>query len=362
MNTTCLKHTLLHILGALIGVMALVSCSLDEPVQEPEIFKLRIQLNTNSVLTRADDGEEAKWKDYDNNDISGTPFEDRISKVDIYLLGSEGETASRVKAVKDPNSSDNVYILEISGNTPGVSYNPEKMEVTFTGRIMAIANHTPLNSSEDEKWMPYEMKYNGDNGDWLIPMWGIENYAGVTLKANEINKLENAIDMLRAVSKVIIRLDPSITDDYELGEIDMNSGAPRLFGKGYTLPQDAFNQRSTQSLGREACFNPKEGGEMEEELTFFDTSRIERYTYVSESQTTEDSPFAFKVTLKSLHENRPNVTGILNFSNYTDYVEVNPITNVVRNHVYEFTIRLAELQLLPTVKKWEFKAKEHIQM
>ena len=54
--------------------------------------------------------------------------------------------------------------------------------------------------------------------------------------------------------------------------------------------------------------------------------------------------------------------GTLYFANYKNYVQESPITNVVRNHIYEFTIRLSELTFLTTVKKWEFGGNVHIEM
>lgn len=363
---TYLKHTLLLFLVTLFSGWGLVSCSHDEPVQEPvKTFKLCLQLTTDTKMTRA---EGDNWGD-EYNSIFGSPYENRISKVDIYLIGGDNRP-TKVKVVKDsitPNSNY-VYIVELHQDTPGLTYDEVKKELTFNGRIMAIANVADMDSPANtpENWestkIPYEMNFVDPSDNWMIPMWGVENYTGVILKADEIAKLNEPILMLRSVSKIIVNLDRDIINDYKLGSIRMSADSPLLYGEGYTLPKEALNQTSTRNLDREDCFDPKtgEGFKKFDNPNFISRTNFEKYTYVSESKTVSNRPFKFEVTLESLHDDRPDITGTLYFSNYVDFVEGETITDVVRNHVYEFTIRLSDFKLLPIVREWIPGGKVHI--
>lgn len=365
---TYLQHTLIRVLIILLGGMALVACGHDEPVQPPvRIFKLRLQLTTDIEMTRA---EGENWGD-DYNSIFGSPLENRISTVEIYILAAGSEVATRVKAEKDPFSSGYTYILELPADTPGVTYDEARQEVTFDGRIMAVANVDDLDSpvNAPSNWptakIPYSLDFTGSLQDWSIPMWGIESYTGVTLRSDEIAELDREIYMLRSVSKIIINLDTEtdVRSDYKLGEITMSPGSPRLYAEGYTLPKDALTQTSTRTLGREGCFDPKTGEDFKkfENPDFISKTDFEKYTYVSESLTVAEHPFEFEVTLVSLHEDRPDIKGTLYFSNYIDFEQDATITDVVRNHIYEFTIRLSDFKLKPVVKEWRPGGKVHIE-
>lgn len=372
MNITTLKHTLRHIYRALLCVCVLSSCSHEEVVQEPlETFTLSFQLTTNGIFSRSD-----IWEPPHDDDETGTSFDNTINSVDIFLVG-DGNSLTRLYALEEPGDQ-HIYTCEVNEKTPGVTIDKANRTATFTGKIMVLANveymDSPIFTSgtlgDDE--IPYRMRF-GIYDDWKIPMWGVQSFSNVNLESGIIKYLGD-IHMLRAVSKIIIKLDESIQGDYEIEKIEMSEGSPKFFGNGFALPKNGLTVASTLYLSRENCFNRDPNAET------IDTPKFEKvdksavytygvYTYVSESQTevseseTDVKPFSFDVTLKSKKEGIADFKGTLKFSKYDTLNPANPGTPImyaVRNHIYEFTITLAELKLLPTVKDWEMGGTIHI--
>ncbi len=363
MNKTYLKHTLCLLLAAFISSWTLASCSKDEPVQQPiETYTISFQISTDGIFTRAN--EEDPWLPGHEDDESGNVFERTIASMDIFILG-EDDALTRLYAAEDPTNqigNKYLYTCKVSSDTPGVSIDKSTGTVTFSGKIMAIANAGVTESSwADADWkqhgLPYDMKF-GEPGSWYIPMWGVQSYDGVELEADKITPLEKEIYLLRAVSKIIIELDESIRSDFEIQSISMAEESPLFLKQGFALPAGAFDVESTEKLDRELCFAHRVGANTITAPTF-NGSAYSKYTYIAESKT-DSEPFKFRVVLKSLRTDRPDITGYVYFSNYVSYEHKEPIYNVVRNHIYEFKIKLFELQFLTEVRKWEFDKKLHI--
>lgn len=365
MNRIILKHTLFGAIAVMLCLSGMVSCSQDEPVAEQtEKYTLSFQLTTDGIFSRADD----IWSPPHNDDDEGTAFDKTIASVDIFLLG-EDNALTRLYALEKPGSQ-HVYTCQVDKDTPGVTIDATTREASFSGKIMALVNvedMSPIFSStswSDDK-IPYSMKF-GVSDSWYIPMWGINTF-DVTLTPDEITDLGN-IHVLRAVSKIVIKLDQAIQDDYKIDAVVMAEGSPKFFGKGYTLPEGGLTTSSTLLLNRENCFDPFVPNIGANEISnpyFKKNSEAEVYTYVSESETVDGKPFAFDVTLKSKKENLPDFKGTLKFSRYSITAPAQAeetIRYAVRNHIYEFTLNLAQLELLPSVKEWVMGGTIHIDM
>lgn len=363
MNMTYLKHTLCHLLVAIIGGGVMVSCSQDEPVQELiETYTLSFKITTDGVFSRADD---TTWLPQQPDDVEGTVFDRMITSLDLFLLG-ENNDVTRLYAVESPGSEigEYLYTCQVNNHTHGVTIDKETGRVSFSGQIMALANMEGIGSSlsTDESWrdslLPYDMKF----GDlrWYIPMWGIQTFENIQLNSSTTTVLDKDIYMLRAVSKIIIKLDESIQSDFEIKSIRMAEGSPLLLNQGYAIPSNAFEVTATEYLNREGCFNQRADATT---ITtpVFKGNEFNQHTYVSESYTASE-PFRFFVTLESRNADRPDISGIVYFSNYESLEHKDPIHNVVRNHIYEFNIKLYELQFRTTVKRWEWGGKVHIDM
>lgn len=366
MNTTYLKHTICFYLAAIFGSWGIASCSQDEPVQQPvekDTYTLSIQLSTQGIFTRADvELEDDPWMPEKPGDEDGDTFENSITSVDLFIY-DDSSAPIKLIAVEDPDKP-NYYTCEVTQDTPGVTIDRDSGSVSFTGKIMAVANAGNIGSpwSALTEWSNEKLQYDLNFGDrsWLIPMWGVESYSGITLEADKVVELSQPIYLLRAVSKIIIQLDSSIAGDFEISSIVRPETSPKMSKQGFILPNKPFTISSTATLHRETCFGMLEDAEQIDSYHFEGTSAW--HTYVSESQTSSTNPFKFEVTLKSKNPDRNDITGTVYFSDYENYLPATAITNVVRNHIYEFTIRLSPLEFRTTVRKWEWGGKVLIDM
>lgn len=361
-RTHVLSGTALLIFG---GLMA--SCSSQEP-QAPtagEEYSFSIQLTTDGIFTRA------TWDDSYGDVTPGSPFDQTINSVDLFLV-AEDNKLTPLYALEQPGSSAKVYTCTVDSSTPGVTIDKSSRTATFSGKIMAIANVEDMDSPwiNQTDWVlnkiPYRVKFGQAEG-WHIPMWGIQTFQNVTIQANELKHIGD-ISMLRAVAKIVIKLDQALTaeDGYEIESITMANGSQLFKGTGFTLPEGGMNVASTPALSRDGCLALRADATELIDPNFKKLSDTEWYTYVSESRLIDNSkPFAFDVTLKSKTGSKPEFSGVLYLATYQP---INPaqydraITDVIRNHVYEFTLRLAELTFVPTVKEWEWGGKVHIEL
>lgn len=408
MRLTFLQHTLSRAWLLLLVAAALLSaCSSDgpDPITEETTgtYKLQLQLFPYGSLTRTEDNtwEDHEGNNTDNDKEEGTGIDKTISSAHLFIVGDDGSLFP-LYCLKKPGS-EYIYTCEVSDKTPGVTIDNVTNTATFFGKIMVVANVADLKSpmsylnandsegtGEDSgnqtslipnTWVnekiPFEVKFNKTSDEWRIPMWGIQQF-DVSLDVGKITDL-GTIDLLRAVSKIVIKLDSSISDDYEIGNIVMADDSPKLYKKGYTLPAGAINLtrepceiiRSTKELVINDCYSKymvAEGQTESPEITslgvsnFKETSRSEWYTYVAENNVdeTDNKLFKFNVTLTPKNPDVPVINGTLWLSYYkTDDKGYSvpdpekPITHIRRNHIYEFSLKLKELLLQPTVVEWD---------
>ncbi|MDE6010833.1 MAG: hypothetical protein K2F87_05270 [Muribaculaceae bacterium] len=353
------------------------SCSQDTPeiVEGEETYKLSLQLTTGGIFTRADNWEADDSEFW----VDGTAFDQTISSVDLFLL-DEDDNLTPLYALKDEDteSASHIYVCDLKESMKGVKIDKETRKANFSGRIMAVANMdakgNPWFDLTDwsAKKMPFDVNF-GTSAGWHIPMWGVESYSNVTIEANKVKRLSD-IEMIRGVSKIVIKLDESIKTRYEIKEVKMAQESQLLKGAGYNLPDDALEITSTRNLTRSSCLALRDdaAGKADPNFTYSQGNADEWFTYVSESRTEDDTtPFAFDVTLRDKQQNSkgeyPEFTGTVylayySFINPAEYDKDKVITDVVRNHTYQFTLKLRELTFVPAVDVWKFGGKVHIDL
>lgn len=367
----------------------LTSCSEGEtdltPVEKPS-YTLRIRLNPDADLTRAgswgdiNPDDENEWDD-NSPVVDGTFDESYIRTLKLFYV----ENGGNLIPLKFEKQVGNTYICTLTSET-GLTFGKDN-SVTFSGKIMVLANIGGI--APADKWVensdgrvlaswlkkniPFTMTY-----PHYIPMWGIQTFSGIQLVKDGITDIIENIDLLRAESKIIVKLDDSLTDDYYISSVTLKSDSPKFQKSGFMLPKGAFlwsgdetctPVNATTELDRENCFNVRTSPQPSFEPVFsaVSPSQNEYISYVAESQTKTDEPYMFEVTLSSKNHNSAtqnrDITGILYFSKYDITGNmVDPgttIEQVVRNHIYEFTINLKELLLAPTVREWEWVATLH---
>lgn len=346
-------------------VLMWTSCANEEPaVADEESYTIRIQLATGGNFTRA------TWGDPGYDDwFDGSSFDRTISSVDLFLL-DDNNLLTPLYALEKPSGGDITYECQVTGKTPGVNIDSETGVATLDSRIMAVVNldggASPWLSQQNwvNNKMPFEIML-GESESWHIPMWGVQTFRNVSIRPNETKTLA-PIPLLRAVAKIVIKLDDSIKNDFDIVSVRMTEDSQRFKKAGFNLPADPSAVASTTDLSRDDCMELRADGEELRVLPDHKDSEGRWFTYVSESRLSNNSrPFAFNVTLRRKNSNEPSFSGVLYLSYYqpnNPAVPTSPIRSIVRNHVYEYTLRLAEMAFLPAVKVWEFGANVHIEL
>lgn len=345
----------------LAGAM-LASCASEatEPSVEEETYTISLQLFTGNALTRA------TWGDGNQEqDPAATPFDRTLASVDLFILDSDNGLTP-LYALEQPGAA-NVYTAQVKASTPGVSVDTLTRTATFTGRLMAIANMdgagNPLFGSSDG-WvagkLPFDVRF-GNDPNWHIPMWGVQSYENISIRANELKMLGD-IHMIRSTAKIVVRLDDSLTSRYKIKSVEMAEGSQLLGKGGYNLPDGALTVESTRTLTYgDRCMGLRQGGEVLTTLPRVGSDGT-WIAYVAESALTDSTrPYTFKVTIQE--KDGPEFSGLLEFGYYSSTMAWQaPITQIVRNHIYQFTLQLAEMKFIPSVEVWKYGGKVHIEL
>lgn len=368
MKRHALKYLIYPFLPAILTAAGMTACVSEDmpecPDADKESYMLTVHLNTDGIFTRAD------WHE-DGSDLwdSGSTFDNKLASVELFLLDEENRLTP-LYAFDSPEGHAHTYFCEVDADTPGVTVDPVTLNASMTCKLMAVANiHGSSAPSwfEQESWesekIPFDIGF-GVNSGWYIPMWGVETYRNITLTHNHLTRIDD-IYMLRGVAKVMIQLDSSVSSLYEITGVEMREESAPFNSQGYTLPGDAMSVSGTRYLQRNGCSALRDDSETMDDPIFVNEGNGIWSTYIAESRTTTSDPYSFRITIREKGKEGTGFSGVLYLAHYNKISPDDPgdyITEIVRNHQYQFTIKLAELTLLPRFKDWEWGGKAHIQL
>ncbi|MDE7466183.1 MAG: hypothetical protein K2M59_07160 [Muribaculaceae bacterium] len=404
MKRTNLHHILKSGLASLLllaGTPLLSSCSSDEmpdaPISEGQTVGFTIAVpRVNPYGTRAGN----TWGDDYTPDDQGNEFENRINSLMPSLYLVEGSNITPAGTITVDNSKTTVTKVD---NVSVYYYIEGKLHTNLSAsqlnagkfRLMVEAN-----TENNHSWMPnrkYAMlgtQQELEQNDMAIPMWGVAeaNFTGVgstdengnptgliTIHPSENETDKTAtVSLLRAAAKVTVKVDPSISDrNVILNSLTLNTAAE----KGYIYPEAWNSVANTENLRFDATFNPFEElnnyqseyvvpnpDEIPTEISFYlaETPNPGVVTSNHEPGASEDACTELKLEVNysrdGLNEVADQKTGNLYFTDSSDatlsahaHDGVNE-ENIVRNHIYEFTITGVADSFKPEVKlcvkKW----------
>lgn len=359
-----------HIKSLLASVFVLLmaaSCSPDSPATSEEGIKyeMRFRLTTDGIFSAT----RATWGDAEYDKDDGNAFDQTITSVDLYMVNADGSLWP-LYALELPAVGGRTYVCEVDKSTPGVTIDEDSGSMIWNGRIMAVANvehidnHFTNVAELMESRLPYRIEWGQSTG-WHIPMWGVETFKDVVLTPNKTTDL-GSIWLLRAAAKIDIRLHESVADYLEIESVEIHNKSADINSEGYTLPAYAESVNSTKNVDIGKWLSVKEDGAAFAETPFRNTGVGSWVAYIGESSTTSGNPYAFDVTLRYKEDpDKSKFTGVLYFATYskTNPVEVNqPITDVLRNYEYRFTLKFMDMKFQPIVEQWIYGGKEHLEL
>lgn len=339
-----LKHTLMF---ALLLALA-CGCSSEEgaggevPANATQVsFILRLSDETK--------GTRAAWSDEYLND-DGTEYDKRINPDDlrVALYHTDGTTfAANVNIVTYHELASQEGEYEFIG-TVETAAGTELSSGDY--KIMVFANckiSDPINVDTDLGQLSYTYSAEQVRQETqLIPMWGVTT-AHLTLEKGKRDEA-GTIDLLRAFAKVEILLNEEIRNDYTITSATLS----HYNTQGYCLPAEYASVDHTKNLDQEDGTNPSFNplaSLIEASLDF--TLSEDKKTATLYIPEYDNNTNAATISLQL----SDGTTGTLHFQPYEAGVLNGDIYDIVRNHIYRYTVNVeqGELKVQAAVMPWQ---------
>lgn len=301
-------------------------------------------------LDKAQPATRTTWGDnYENQ--PGEGYENRIDQLQVVLY-SEDNTAyplhnlwQETSATQEGGQDTYTFVGSIDTNE---NNSPRAGEY----KIMVFANCTDLTDNEDDLGnLAYTYTYNNSPA---IPMWGVTT-AELTLAPGERQELTDGIDLLRAVAKVEVQLNERVTQEgFSLTGVTISKANQQ----GYCLPLDYDKVATTAALNREEAtgittFHPYPSSTTETDLAFTNDGNGTYTLYLPEY---DNGTNAATLSVTVADEDNQTETYTLEFKNYNNGQPTGEAYNIVRNHLYRYTITKidnGQLTVQHQVMPWE---------
>lgn len=289
--------------------------------------------------------------DYDSQ--AGEGYESRIDQLQVVLY-SEDNTAYPLHNLWQETSATQEGGQDTYTFVGSIDTNDASSPRAGTYKIMVFANCTDLTNNETNLGnLAYTYTYNNSPA---IPMWGVTT-AELTLAPGERQELTDGIDLLRAVAKVEVQLqDNDDTQGFSLTGVTISTANTQ----GYCLPLDYDKVETTAALNREeetgiTTFHPYPNSATTTDLAFTNDGNNTYTLYLPEYDNGTDNTLATLTVTVADEDNQPE-TYTIEFKNYTNGQPTGKAYNIVRNHLYRYTITKidnGQLTVQHQVKPWE---------
>ncbi|MDE6443335.1 MAG: hypothetical protein K2K64_02780 [Muribaculaceae bacterium] len=409
-------HSLLVAALAFAGISLMSACSDDkspspEPDNSPTFLSFNISLDKSDISTRADDDD---WGDDYNPSDEGYTFDNIVDQMTfrpvIYKVKTDGTIEKFVEVIPlsllDPGQEPNSDKLNFAFTGMLPEQDDTKYSAlagkTDTYRMMIFTNgYTPTEGSIDGSLTFSQIGNQGKPGFTAVPMWGVGEFSFKDLRKGEALRI-GEIPLLRAMAMVRVKLAPE--EDFngsygapwaavDLVSLSINryneSGmmAPQLWDKLSLTKQEDHKFILTKRIPDAVSVN--ENGYTIKWATDSDNTNVRMATdaqdgaevyYNVESLHRGNGYFYLPEILNNIESPLKLTIGYTVHGGETRYTEVDfrPLTqkedptsvidpgelasgnylwNVVRNHIYEYTIkgvRDSKLSLEVSVKDWSY--------
>lgn len=342
-----MARLLQHTLAAALLAALVCGCSSDD-VAGGGASSGDTQVSFILKLSDASGRTRAAWDEgYDSQ--SGTEYEDRISPDDlkVALYNAADNTFAADVDILSYHETATEGEYEFVGSVEAADGGSLS---TGSYKIMVFANCGDIDPSGTTTQLDQlAYQYSADNvkaETQLIPMWGV---ATATLTLEKGARADaGTIDLLRAFAKVEIGLHSDIPDTTSITSATLT----RYNTNGYCLPAGYADVNQTTGLDQEddtiPSFNPN-GTAQSTNLAFtYSEDGKSAYLYIPEYDNSTDEA-TISLTLSD------GTTGTLEFKNYTGGTAGGNAYDIVRNHIYRYTVNVyqGELVVEAAVMPWQ---------
>lgn len=290
----------------------------------------------------------AAWSDgYDSGD--GTPYDERINPDDLAVAlysADDNSFAAYVDILSyHETAQEGEYELigtvkSADGGAPAAG----RYKVMVFANCGVSGQSDPLASLRQS---PYHYDAKAvEAGSQLVPMWGVTT-AKLSLEKGKRDK-EVEIDLLRAFAKVEISLHSDISETTDI----VSATLTRYNTGGHCLPAGYAGVSKTADLDQENGDNPSFNPDQTAQQTNLDFTysgdNKSAYLYIPEY---DNSAEPAEITL----ELSDGTKGTLEFKTYTGGTPGGEAYDIVRNHIYRYTVNVyqGELKVEAAVMPWQ---------
>lgn len=318
----------------------------DQPSDTTTPVQIGFTLTTGDVSSRAiTEGEEAGTERENYIDIANNNF-----RILLFNTGNKYLTALKVNRITQTGDDGTTYYVE---GELDEAYTDFKLVVLANWGTYAD-NWTPETTIANvcEATYSYSNSFNINND--LIPMYGVQIYNNVELRADLLTELPTDIDLLRAMAKIEVTCS---APDIKLTDVTLHN----YNTSGMCAPENIYDNTAAWDVDTETdCSHeihlPVGITPNEESLPFkkVDESYI---IYVPEFDNTDVTPKSF-ISVSLERNGTPVVLENPNifFGEYNDgTLKDNTDFDIVRNHYYKYTIANVDdgIKLQLEVMPWE---------
>ena len=283
-------------------------------------------------LTDAGASTRATWEEgYVSQD--GNNYENRIDPDDVQVMLFDANSGSYVATVNIlsyyplDGTVDYRFIGSVEGTLTTGQY-----------KLMVFANCREI--TEDSELESLLFDYVAEDvktESQLIPMWGVIT-KDLTLEKGKQQDL-GTIDLLRAMAKIEINLASAINETHTITEATLS----KYNSQGYYLPKDYAAVGNTKELEQETgnskdTFNPCINAPVSSDLAFsYSEDKKTAWLYIPEYDNSSTDAATISITLS---DGSNTTTGTLEFKDYADGSATGDAHDIVRNHIYRYTVNV----------------------
>ncbi len=314
----------------------LLSCSIMD--DGPDALSLQdgstAQVAFTLKLDKAQPATRTTWGD-NYPDKAGTGYENRIDQLQVVLY-SKDNAAYPLHNLWQETSATQGGGQDTYTFVGSIDTNNDDSPRAGKYKIMVFANCEDISEENNLGNLTYQYTYTDSEADPAIPMWGVTTTT-LNLTPGEREEIGN-IDLLRAVAKVEVQLqDNNDTQGFSLTGVTISTANTQ----GYCLPAGYANVNHTKELDREDgntnyTFHPYPGSTTTTALAFVESNGTYTLYLPEYDNGTGNTPATLSVTVTD-EDNRQD-TYTLEFRDYTDGRPTGEAYDIVRNHLYRYTI------------------------
>lgn len=290
-------------------------------------------------LSNAGTPSRATWENpYDSQEGSG--YENRIDPDDVQVMlfnATSGQYVATVDILSYTSLENEADEYRFVG-----SVTAEGSELTSGQyKLMVFANCGTITNTSDLGIGSLSFNYDAEKvkgESQLIPMWGVITEE-LTLEKGKQQDL-GTIDLLRAMAKIEINLADAISGTYTITGATLS----KYNTQGYCLPKDYAAVENTKELEQETgnnmdTFNPYINAQVSSNLVFsYSEDNKTAWLYIPEYDNSISDAATISITLSDGSNNTTN--GTLEFRDYANGTATGNAHDIVRNHIYRYTVNV----------------------